>query len=120
MALVLISHDLGVVAENTDRVCVMYAGRIVEDAPIDTAVRRAGASLYAGPARRAARARRAAPPRWPPIPGVVPDRANLPPGCSFAPRCAAADRRLRGSEPPASRASAAASRRLPAHVAVPA
>ena len=36
MALVLISHDLGVVAENTDRVCVMYAGRIVEDAPIDT------------------------------------------------------------------------------------
>ena len=36
MAMVLISHDLGVVAENTDRVCVMYAGRIVEDAPIDT------------------------------------------------------------------------------------
>ena len=36
MALVLISHDLGVVAENTDRVCVMYAGRIVEDAPIAT------------------------------------------------------------------------------------
>src|SRR6478736_6745790 len=36
MALVLISHDLGVVTEDTDRVCVMYAGRIVEDAPIDT------------------------------------------------------------------------------------
>jgi oligopeptide transport system ATP-binding protein len=35
MGLVLISHDLGVVAENTDRVCVMYGGRIVEDAPID-------------------------------------------------------------------------------------
>ena len=62
MALVLISHDLGVVAENTDRVCVMYAGRIVEDAPIDTIFERAGASLHARPARRPARPRRPAPP----------------------------------------------------------
>ena len=61
MALVLISHDLGVVAENTDRVCVMYAGRIVEDAPIDTVFDAPAHPYTQGPAGRAARARRPAP-----------------------------------------------------------
>ena len=87
MALVLISHDLGVVAENTDRVCVMYAGRIVEDAPIDT--------IFDAPAHPYTSGLLAALPeldgprrRLVAIPGVVPEPWNLPPGCSFAPRCA--------------------------------
>ena len=86
MALVLISHDLGVVAENTDRVCVMYAGRIVEDAAIDT--------VFDAPAHPYTRGLLAALPELEgprrvltPIAGVVPEPANLPPGCSFAPRC---------------------------------
>ena len=94
MAMVLISHDLGVVAENTDRVCVMYAGRIVEDAPIDT--------VFEAPAHPYTRGLLAALPELEgprrvlvPIAGVVPEPANLPPGCSFAPRCDRRDRGLR-------------------------
>jgi len=86
MALVLISHDLGVVAENTDRVCVMYAGRIVEDAPSDT--------IFGAPTHPYTQGLLAALPelegprrRLRAIAGVVPEPANLPPGCSFAPRC---------------------------------
>jgi peptide/nickel transport system ATP-binding protein len=99
MAMVLISHDLGVVAENTDRVCVMYAGRIVEDAPIDT--------VFDAPAHPYTRGLLAALPELDgprrmlvPIAGVVPEPANLPRGCSFAPRC---DRRVEACEhaPPA-------------------
>jgi peptide/nickel transport system ATP-binding protein len=87
MALVLISHDLGVVAENTERVCVMYAGRIVEDAPI--------ATIFDAPAHPYTAGLLAALPelvgprrRLTAIPGVVPEPWNLPSGCSFAPRCA--------------------------------
>ncbi|MBN9089292.1 MAG: ABC transporter ATP-binding protein [Reyranella sp.] len=94
MALVLISHDLGVVAENTDRVCVMYAGRIVEDAPIDT--------VFEAPAHPYTKGLLAALPELDgarrvltPIAGVVPEPWNLPKGCSFAPRC---DRRVDACE----------------------
>jgi peptide/nickel transport system ATP-binding protein len=86
MGLVLISHDLGVVAENTERVCVMYSGRIVEDAPID--------DIFTAPAHPYTKGLLAAlpgldGPRRPlvPIAGVVPEPWNLPSGCSFAPRC---------------------------------
>ena len=86
MAMVLISHDLGVVAENTDRVCVMYAGRIVEDAPSDT--------IFGAPTHPYTQGLLAALPelegprrKLRAIAGVVPEPANLPPGCSFAPRC---------------------------------
>jgi peptide/nickel transport system ATP-binding protein len=89
MAMVLISHDLGVVAENTKRVCVMYAGRIVEDAPIAdifgaarhpyTTGLLAALPELEGPRRRLV-----------PIAGTVPEPWNLPSGCSFAPRCALA------------------------------
>ena len=99
MALVLISHDLGVVAENTDRVCVMYAGRIVEDAPIAT-IFEAPAHPYTigllaalpeleGPRRRLVA-----------IPGVVPEPWNLPPGCSFAPRCPEVEVACQAAVPP--------------------
>jgi peptide/nickel transport system ATP-binding protein len=86
MALVLISHDLGVVAEVCDRVAVMYAGRLVEEAP--------AARFFAGPRHPYAQGLMAAlPPLDGPraplraIPGGVPEPGALPPGCSFAPRC---------------------------------
>ena len=86
MALVLISHDLGVVAETCQRVCVMYAGRIIEDAPT--------AELFANPAHPYSAGLLAALPpltgprrRLTAIPGSVPEPWNLPSGCAFAPRC---------------------------------
>jgi peptide/nickel transport system ATP-binding protein len=100
MALVLISHDLGVLAENTDRVCVMYAGRIVEDAPI--------ATIFEAPAHPYTSGLLAALPelegprrRLVAIPGVVPEPWNLPPGCSFAPRCAEVEAACAVAVPPA-------------------
>lgn len=90
MALVLISHDLGVVAENCDRVAVMYAGRIVEEAP--------SADIFANPAHPYAAGLIGALPRLDgprqrlvSIPGVVPDPRRMPPGCAFAPRCPRAE-----------------------------
>lgn len=86
MALVLISHDLGVVAQTCDRVCVMYAGRIVEEAPAavlfdDPAHPYASGLIGALPAIEGPRQRLSA------IAGTVPDPRALPPGCSFGPRC---------------------------------
>lgn len=86
MALVLISHDLGVVADTCDRVCVMYAGRIVEEAPAEELFHRplhpyAAGLLDALPDLSGPRRRLAA------IPGSVPEPWALPPGCAFAPRC---------------------------------
>jgi peptide/nickel transport system ATP-binding protein len=89
MAMVLISHDLGVVAENCDRVAVMYAGRIVEQAPSN--------QLFADPVHPYAQGLIGALPpldgprrRLTAIPGTVPDPAHMPDGCAFAPRCALA------------------------------
>lgn len=86
MAMVLISHDLGVVAETVERVCVMYAGRIVEEARV--------AQLFAAPAHPYTRGLLGALPpisgeRRPltAIPGGVPDPRAMPSGCAFAPRC---------------------------------
>lgn len=86
MALVLISHDLGVVAENCDRVAVMYAGRIVESGP--------ATALFDSPRHPYARGLIDALPtlqdtrRLAAIPGVVPDPRDMPRGCAFGPRCA--------------------------------
>jgi oligopeptide/dipeptide ABC transporter ATP-binding protein len=92
MAVLLITHDLGVVAENADRVAVMYLGKIVEQAP--------AARLFAAPAHPYTHGLLAALPGHgspgvvlPAIPGSVPDLADRPPGCGFAPRCARAQAR---------------------------
>ncbi|MBK1613290.1 dipeptide ABC transporter ATP-binding protein DppD [Rubrivivax gelatinosus] len=87
MALVLITHDLGVVAETADRVVVQYAGRQVETAAVDALFADphhpyTAALLAALPERAAAGARLAA------IPGLVPGQFDRPGGCLFAPRCA--------------------------------
>jgi peptide/nickel transport system ATP-binding protein len=88
MALVLITHDLGVVAEAADRVAVMYAGRVVEQTTTE--------ALFDRPLHPYARGLMAATPiagpdgrhsRLADIPGMVPALADLPPGCAFAARC---------------------------------
>ncbi|MBW6399500.1 ABC transporter ATP-binding protein [Roseomonas sp. HJA6] len=87
MALVLISHDLGVVSETCEEVAVMYAGRIVE--------RASAAALFARPTHPYTQGLLAALPpldgpkqRLAAIPGSVPDPRLMPAGCAFAPRCA--------------------------------
>jgi oligopeptide/dipeptide ABC transporter ATP-binding protein len=85
LALLLITHDLGVVAEMADRVAVMYAGRIVEQAPVR--------DLFADPKHPYTRGLIASIPGDAPgtrlraIQGTVPPLGELPPGCSFTPRC---------------------------------
>ncbi len=86
LALLLITHDLGVIAETCDRVAVMYAGKIVESGPTETVFgtpqhpytqRMLGAFPQVG-------SERALPPA---IPGAPPDPADPPAGCRFHPRC---------------------------------
>lgn len=86
MATVFISHDLGAVSHVCERVCVMYAGRIVEEGMVD--------ELFAEPRHPYTRGLFDAIPgidgprqRLIPIAGTVPDPRNLPKGCSFSPRC---------------------------------
>ncbi len=99
MGLVLITHDMGVVAETAHRVQVMYAGQMVEEQPtaaLFAAPRHpyTAALLDALPERAIGRA------RLPTIPGVVPGIDDRPQGCLFNPRCRYADDRCR-TEPPA-------------------
>ena len=100
VAMLIITHNLGVVARYADRVNVMYAGKIVE--------RATARELYANPRHpytlgllrsvpRLDEPRRA---RLQPIPGQPPDLSRLPVGCSFAPRCAYAVDRCREQPPP--------------------
>jgi oligopeptide/dipeptide ABC transporter ATP-binding protein len=98
-AVLLITHDLGVVAENADRVAVMYAGRIVEMAPVG--------ALFARPLHPYARGLLDSMPDLDDeaamlhaIPGQVPDLAALPPGCAFAARCPRAAARCLAEAPP--------------------
>jgi len=85
LALLLITHDLGIVAEMADRVAVMYAGRIVEQAPVE--------ALFNDPRHPYTRGLLESTPGGAPgtrliaIPGTVPSPGLLPPGCSFEPRC---------------------------------
>ena len=89
--LILITHDLGVVAQTAQRVIVMYAGKKVEEATVE--------ALFENPRHPYTRGLMASMPavislgakedvRLTEIPGMVPSLTNLPPGCAFAPRCA--------------------------------
>jgi oligopeptide/dipeptide ABC transporter ATP-binding protein len=100
MAVMLITHDLGVVADTAARVAVMYAGRVVEQAPV--------LELFTNPLHpytqgllnsipRIEKAERR--PRLQAIPGMVPDLLDLPRGCKFQARCAKVFDACRGDEP---------------------
>jgi peptide/nickel transport system ATP-binding protein len=106
-AVVLITHDLAVVAETAQRVIVMYAGKKVEEADVE--------ELFGAPLHPYTHGLMASIPhlaimggqtaaatngRLKEIPGQVPALTNLPPGCSFAPRCPFADERCRSFYPP--------------------
>ncbi|MDT7593297.1 MAG: glutathione transport system ATP-binding protein, partial [Pseudonocardiales bacterium] len=98
--LVLITHDLGVVAGVADRVQVMYAGRVVETAPVD--------ELFAGPRMPYTLGLLGSIPRLDadrrqplvPIEGQPPSMVDLDPGCPFVPRCPLAEDQCRADEPP--------------------
>ena len=98
MSILLITHDLGVVAEMCTRVIVMYAGEIVEEAPVEV--------LFNNPSHPYTKGLIASVPKLgsgvkvlPSIPGSVPDLSMLPTGCRFAPRCKYATERCHNEEP---------------------
>src|SRR5215467_10197710 len=105
-AIILITHNLGVVAETAQRVIVMYAGKKVEEAEVDELFGQPlhpyTHGLLASIPRLDIMAGRnnASVERLQEIPGIVPALNNLPPGCTFAPRCAFADDRCRAQFPP--------------------
>ena len=104
-AVVLITHDLGVVAENADRVVVMYAGRKVEEAPVDELFDHPGHPYTKGllgsiPQLDSAAWATSERPRLTEIKGMVPSLARLPLGCAFAPRCGFATEQCRAAVPP--------------------
>ncbi len=86
MALVLITHDMGVVAETAQRVQVMYAGQMVEEQPTD-ALFAAPRHPYTAALLDALPERAVGRDRLPTIPGMVPGIDDRPPGCLFNPRC---------------------------------
>ncbi|MFF5199464.1 ABC transporter ATP-binding protein [Micromonospora parva] len=100
-SVLIITHDLGVIADIADRVVVMYAGRVAERAPVD--------DLFAHPRHRYTAGLLSASPqpgrhagtdRLTEIPGLVPVLASQPDACTFADRCPAADERCRAAAPP--------------------
>jgi len=88
LSLLLITHDLGVIAETADRVAVMYAGRIVEQGPV-RAIFRDPLHPYTKGLLASIPGQGSAGTRLRAIEGSVPGLASLPPGCAFAPRCPA-------------------------------
>ncbi len=90
LAVLLITHDLGVVAEVADRVAVMYTGRIVEESPVEELFARPRHPYTEGLLRsvpKLSSASAAKAERLETIEGTVPSPTDLPPGCHFAPRC---------------------------------
>jgi len=98
MAVIFITHDLGVVAGLCDRVLVMYAGRVVESGDVRTLFRQPRHPYTQG-LQRSIPASQSKGGELFTIPGLPPDLSRLPPGCAFAPRCAAAVDRCRRDDP---------------------
>ncbi|MGQ3300750.1 ABC transporter ATP-binding protein [Reyranella sp.] len=98
-AIMLITHDLGVVAELAHRVIVMYAGRIVEEAPVGLLFADPQHPYTLGLLGSIPRLGSDGDERLTAIEGVVPNPYALPPGCRFSPRCALADEKCRAEQP---------------------
>jgi oligopeptide/dipeptide ABC transporter ATP-binding protein len=96
MALLLITHDLGIIAENAETVAIMYAGRIVEQAAVKDLFESPAHPYTMGLLRSLPRGRGRA---LLPIPGSVPRPGHLPPGCKFSDRCEYVVDRCRAEEP---------------------
>ncbi|ADT98358.1 dipeptide ABC transporter ATP-binding protein [Mycolicibacterium gilvum] len=96
----IITHDLGVVAEFADRALVMYAGRAVEAAPVSDLYRNRRMPYTAGLLGSVPRLDATQGTRLVPIPGAPPSVTNLPPGCPFTPRCPLAVDECSTAEPP--------------------
>ncbi|MDO5662759.1 MAG: ABC transporter ATP-binding protein [Brachybacterium sp.] len=99
-AVALITHDLGVVAGNVDRVAVMYAGKLVENGPVDDVFERPTMPYTMGLLRSVPNMLTAGKERLVPLEGRPPNLARLPQGCPFAARCPAAIDICRETEPP--------------------
>ena len=100
MAVLLITHDLGVAAQMADTVGVMYAGRLVESAPAQELFADARHPYTQGLLHAAPSARSRGLDRLPTIPGTVPSLQNMPAGCPFHPRCTVAQARCKAEMPP--------------------
>lgn len=97
-AIMLVTHDMGVIAEVADRVAVMYAGRLVEIGPVEDVVRRANHPYTAGLMASIPPLNRQ-PERLAQISGSMPRLGSWPSGCSFHPRCSKAGPRCSGATP---------------------
>jgi oligopeptide/dipeptide ABC transporter ATP-binding protein len=100
MAMILVTHDLGVVAGRTDDIAVMYAGRIVEQAPTRTLFAEMRMPYTEALLKSIPKLEQASHTRLQIIGGRPADLINAPPGCKFAPRCPYAQDRCRQEEPP--------------------
>jgi len=100
MSVVLVTHDLGVVAESCQRAIVMYCGSIIESAPIDTLFARPRHPYTRGLLDSIPRLREERLAELPIIRGTVPDLLSLPNGCRFAERCDYASERCEQERPP--------------------
>jgi oligopeptide transport system ATP-binding protein len=99
-AVIIITHNLGVVARYADRVNVMYAGKIVEAASAEDLYHRPRHPYTLGLLKSVPRLDQARKEKLDPIEGMPPDLAHVPPGCSFRPRCRFAVDRCREETPP--------------------
>jgi len=100
MAIVLITHDLGVIAQACDEVVVMYAGRVAEQGPVDEIFKRPMHPYTRGLLASIPRLTTARKTRLPTIEGAVPSLADMPAGCRFQNRCPYAEQRCRDGRPP--------------------
>jgi oligopeptide/dipeptide ABC transporter ATP-binding protein len=98
-AMILITHDLGIVAGHVDRVCVMYAGKLVESGSVDDVFYAPRMPYTLGLLGSLPRIDEERHHRLTPILGTPPSLVHLPPGCPFAPRCPMAQRLCREQEP---------------------